>query len=345
MTLRSALDRLPIDRFLMLLIATVVLAAILPARGFVAEQLDWITFGAIALLFFLYGARLSPQSVWQGLLHWRLQGFVFCCTYVAFPLIALAAAALVRGVLPPELVLGILFIGALPSTVQSSIAFTSVAGGNVPAALTSASVSNLLGIVMTPAIVMLIASSQGGFSLDAVEKIALQLLAPFIAGQCVRPLIAGWLSRHKPVTTIVDRGSILLVVYAAFSEGVVSGIWTELALRDLLIVALVDMIVLAVVLVLTSTGSRALRFSRGDRIAIVFCGSKKSMATGIPMAGILFPGHAMAAVVLPLMLFHQIQLFACAVIAQRFAKATQKGAEPTTGDVMEREHKIERASA
>lgn len=323
MNLRSRLRAIPVDRFLLLLIATVALAAVLPARGQVAEAFDWITYGAIALLFFLYGARLSPQAVWAGLLHWRLQGLVFLSTFALFPLVGLLVYPMAGQILPGELALGLLYLTLLPSTVQSSIAFTSIAGGNVPAALTSASVSNMLGVVVTPLLVLLLASGSGGaISFDAIEKIALQILAPFVAGQVVRPLIGAWLARHKPVTTVVDRGSILLVVYAAFSEGVVAGVWTSLDWQDLVIVVLLDIAILAFVLSVTTLLARKLRFSREDEIAIVFCGSKKSMATGIPMAGILFAGHAMALVVLPLMLFHQIQLFACAALAQRYARRT-----------------------
>ncbi|KAB0681214.1 bile acid:sodium symporter family protein [Aureimonas leprariae] len=323
MTFKTLFARIPVDRFLLLLMGTVAIAALLPARGEVAAAFDWITFAAIALLFFLYGARLSPGAVWQGLKHWRLQGLILASTFVLFPLIGLLFRPLAADLLPPELALGLLYVCLLPSTVQSSIAFTSIAGGNVPAAFTSASVSNLLGIVATPLLVLALASGSGNlsFGLDPVLKIAGQILAPFLAGQLARPLVGNWLARHRPVTSVVDRGSILLVVYAAFSEGVVSGVWTSVGAAELALVVLADVVILFLALALTTLASRRLGFAREDEIAIVFCGSKKSMATGIPMAGILFPGHTVALVVLPLMLFHQIQLFACAVIAQNYAKA------------------------
>ncbi|WP_062114828.1 bile acid:sodium symporter family protein [Aureimonas sp. AU40] len=348
MSFRSRLRRIPVDRFLLMLIATVAIAAVLPARGEVAEAFDWITYGAIALLFFLYGARLSPQAVWAGLLHWRLQGFVFLSTFALFPLIGLLVAPLAGRVLPAELALGLFYLTLLPSTVQSSIAFTSIAGGNVPAALTSASVSNMLGVVVTPALVLLLASGggAGAFSFDSIEKIALQILAPFVAGQIARPLIGGWLARHKPVTVVVDRGSILLVVYAAFSEGVVAGVWSSLGWQQLLIVVLFDVAILAVALSITTLLARKLGFNKQDEIAIVFCGSKKSMATGIPMAGILFAGHAMALVVLPLMLFHQIQLFACAALAQRYARQTRAVPPPSVAEAAAEERdSVDRAAA
>jgi len=338
MSIRSLVNRLPVDRFLLLMLGTIALAAFLPARGQVADGFDWVVFGAIALLFFLYGARISPSAVWAGLLHWRLQGLVFLSTFAVFPIIGLLVSPIAGAVLPPELAFGLLFVTLLPSTVQSSIAFTSIAGGNVPAALTSASVSNLLGVAVTPALVLLLAHAQGGsFSFEAITKIAVQILLPFVLGQFARPLIGAWLARHKTLTQVVDRGSILLVVYAAFSEGVVAGVWGQLGLGDLATVVALDAAILAVVLALTTAAARLFGFSKPDEIAIVFCGSKKSMATGIPMAGILFPGGALALIVLPLMLFHQIQLFACAALAQRYARQSTAVPDVTATEALEKE--------
>ncbi len=163
-------------------------------------------------------------------------------------------------------------------------------------------------------------SQSGGFSFKALEDVALQLLAPFAAGQLFRPLIGKWLSGHKRLTSFVDRGSILLIVYAAFSEGMVAGVWSQLSWASLALVLALDCLILAAALVATTLLSRRLGFSKPDEIAIVFCGSKKSIASGIPMASILFPGQAISLIVLPLMLFHQIQLFACAILAQRYAR-------------------------
>jgi len=323
------LSRLPIDPYLIALAATVGLAAVLTARGAAAPVVDHAVYGAVAALFFLYGARLSSQAVAAGLAHWRLQSLVFASTFILFPLIGLAVTFAFRRVLTPDLSLGLMFICVLPSTVQSSIAFTSIAKGNVPAALCSASVSNLFGMVLTPGLVALLLNAHGGgFSLAALEGIGTQLLLPFVAGQIVRPLIGGWLLRHKLITSIVDRGSILIVVYSAFSAGMVEGIWSQVSLGSLILVAGLDMVMLALVLVATTAISRWARFSTEDEIAIVFCGSKKSMAGGIPMANILFPGHALGLIVLPLMLFHQAQLFACATLARRYGQRGIRAARP-----------------
>ncbi|WP_206239276.1 bile acid:sodium symporter family protein [Novosphingobium terrae] len=319
-TLRTLIDRSPIDPYLLMLIGTVGLAALCPAQGAGKPIADAAVALAVALLFFLYGARLSPQAVWSGLAHWRLQGLTFASTFILFPVIGLGLQALLKPFLPHDILVGIVYLCLLPSTVQSSIAFTSIARGNVPAALCSASVSNLLGVVITPVLVsLLLPGSSVGFSAHALEDIGVQILLPFVVGQAARPLIGDWLLRHRTLTSVVDRGSVLLVVYAAFSAGMVAGVWSRLSVADLAVVLVLSLLVLALVIAATTFASRRLGFSVADEIAIVFCGSKKSMAGGIPMATILFPGHAVGMIVLPLMLFHQAQLFVCATLARRYA--------------------------
>jgi sodium/bile acid cotransporter 7 len=312
--------RLKVDPYIVAIVGMVVLASILPCRGQGAVVMGNLTNWAIALLFFLYGGRLSREAVMAGVTHWRLQLVVFVSTFVLFPILGLAIGYLTRPLLSPELSLGLIFLSMLPSTVQSSIAFTSIARGNVPAAVCCASLSNLAGVVVTPLLVGTVLSAHGqGFSLDALRDITVQLFLPFVAGQALRRWIGNWLQRNKRLLGYVDRGSILLVVYTAFSEGVVHGIWHQLSIGNLIILLLVNIVLLATVLVTTTFASRWLGFNKEDEIAIVFCGSKKSMASGIPMATILFAGTSVGLMVLPLMLFHQIQLMACAVIAQRYA--------------------------
>jgi sodium/bile acid cotransporter 7 len=311
--------RLPIDPYLLILLATVALAFALPARGQARGVADVAVYGAVALLFFLYGAKLSPGAVWAGLTHWRLQALVFASTFVLFPLVGLAVGILARPYLPADIVTGLVFLCLLPSTVQSSIAFTSIARGNVPAALCSASLSNMAGVVVTPLLVSLILPASGGLNLSSLSDIGLQILAPFALGQALRPWIGAWLARHQPITAVVDRGSILLIVYAAFSAGVVGGVWKMVSGTTLLLIVAFDLLMLAIVIAITTWTSRRVGASTEDEIAIVFCGSKKSMASGIPMANILFAGHAVGLIVLPLMIFHQAQLFVCATLARRYA--------------------------
>jgi sodium/bile acid cotransporter 7 len=315
------LSRLRPDPYIVALLATVALAALLPARGVAVTGLSRATVIAIGVLFFLYGARLSTREAINGLRHWRLHMTVFASTFLLFPLLGLAARLLVSTVLTPELHAGLMFLCCLPSTVQSSIAFTSIARGNVAAAICSASLSNLVGIVLTPIlVVVLVFTNDGiGVSLESVGGIVLQLLVPFVAGQLVRRWIGGFITKDKKVFGHVDRGAILLVVYTAFSKGVVAGIWGQLVPLSLGVLLVVNLVLLAIVMVTTSVAARKLGFSRADQIAIVFCGSKKSLASGVPMATVLLPEATVGLTVLPLMLFHQIQLIVCAVLARRYA--------------------------
>ena len=179
----------------------------------------------------------------------------------------------------------------------------------------------------------LIGGAGGGVRLQSILDIGLQILAPFAVGQLFRPLLVGWLTKHAKLTSMVDRGSILLIVYAAFSEGMVAGVWSQVSLGDLAKVLALNIALLGIVLSLSLLAGRALKFDRGDRIVILFCGSKKSMASGIPMAGILFASASAPLIVLPIMLFHQIQLFACTIIAQRYARedAARPKDEPQAG--------------
>ena len=321
--------RLPIDPYIAAIAGMVGLATLLPAHGEGTAVAGSATHVAIALLFFLHGARLAPKAALAGARHWRLHVVVLLSTFVLFPALGLGLRAIAPNLLTPALWSGLLLLCALPSTVQSSIAFTSIARGNVPAALCAATASNLLGMVLTPLMAGLLLGTHGGFSAGALGDIAIQLLLPFLAGQLARPLIGDWAARNKTMLGLVDRGSILLVVYDAFSEGVTEGIWHQLDLSRLTTLALVDAGLLAAVLLLTTLASRVLGFSRADEITVVFCGSKKSLASGLPMASVLLAGQSVGLIVLPLMVFHQIQLMACAALARRYA--TRAAAPAGTG--------------
>ncbi|WP_229852493.1 bile acid:sodium symporter family protein [Streptomyces albospinus] len=335
---------LPVDGYILALVGTVALAALLPAAGPAAAVADGASTGAVALLFFLYGARLSTREAMDGLRHWRLHLTTLACTFAVFPVLGLAARGLVPYVLPPNLYSGLLFLCLVPSTVQSSIAFTSIARGNVAAAICAGSFSSIVGIVVTPLLAGLVLHG-GGFSAHSLVSIVCQLLLPFLAGQLLRRWwskrgravgvppdgVRGsvgqggggrregdFIVRHKKLLGFVDRGSILLVVYAAFSAGMVQGIWRQVSPLRLLCLVGVEAVLLAAMLTVTSYGSKRLGFPRADRIAITFAGSKKSLAAGLPMASVLFGAQAGLAV-LPLMLFHQMQLMVCAVLAKRYA--------------------------
>lgn len=309
------------DNFTLALLATIAIASVFPCRGESALLFDKVTDVAVALLFFLHGAKLSREAVVAGLTHWRLHLVVMLCTFALFPLLGLLLKPALLAVITPDLYLGVLFLCTLPSTVQSSIAFTSMARGNVPAAVCSASASNMLGIFLTPALVGLIVMPHTGaaISLDSFLKIVVQLLLPFVLGQVARRWIGNWVGRHAQLLRPVDQGSILLVVFTAFSQAVVEGIWRQVPLTALFFLIIVSCVLLAMVLVLTTVLSRRLGFGKEDEITIVFCGSKKSLASGVPIAKVLFTSQSIGMMVLPLMLFHQIQLMVCAVLAQRYA--------------------------
>jgi len=310
------------EPFILMLVGTVAFASLFPARG------EWATIAHLAAqvgivaLFFLHGAKLSREAIVAGIRHWRLHLVVLTVTFGFFPLLGLGFRAL--PLLDPMLATGVLFLTLLPSTVQSSIAFTAIARGNVAAAVCSASFSNLIGIFATPALVTLTigAGGEGGEgSLAAIETIVVQLLVPFIAGHLLRPVIGAFVARQKRLVSIVDRGSILLVVYTAFGAAVVEGLWHRVSAPDLALVLGVSIVLLVIVLVATWTIGGALGFAHEDRLVLLFCGSKKSLASGVPMAGVLFPAAQVGVILLPVMIFHQVQLIACAVIARRFADA------------------------
>ena len=313
-----------VDPYIAAIVGMVGLATLLPLQGEGAVIGGYATDVAIAVLFFLHGARLSSAEALVGARHWRLHLVIFLATFVLFPFLGLIGHALAPHLLSPALWSGVILICILPSTVQSSVAFTSIARGNVPAALCSATASNLFGIVATPLLAALLLRTHGGFSGKALLDIVVQLLLPFLAGQLSRPLIGGWVARHRALLGLVDRGSILLIVYTAFSDGVSHGIWHQVDARQLAIVLGVDAVLLALVLGITFFGSKLLGFRREDCIAIMFCGSKKSLASGLPMASILLAGQSVGLVVLPLMLFHQIQLMTCAALARRYAAGDGK---------------------
>ncbi|WP_353646589.1 bile acid:sodium symporter family protein [Mesorhizobium sp. WSM2239] len=318
-TIEAGLKRVGLDRYLIILILTVVLAAFVPARGGFAKGLSEVTFWAIALLFFLYGARLSLSAALAGLTNWKLQAGCLACTYILFPVLALGLFGLSHAWFPAAIGFGLIYLGCLPSTVQSSIAFTSVAGGNVAGALCAASLSNLIGVVLCPILLAIVlhTSTSEGDPFGAVWKIAQQILFPFLLGQLLRPLLADVLNRNKQATMIVDRGSILLIVYSAFSAGVAAGIWQRLSWSDITFLVVLCVLLLGVVMAVVFIVSRFASIPRGDRLALLFCGSTKSLATGLPMAGILFDAAQIALIVLPLMLFHLIQLSVLAVVSQR----------------------------
>ncbi|MEC8124977.1 MAG: bile acid:sodium symporter family protein [Pseudomonadota bacterium] len=322
------LKLLALDRFTILLVAMVLLASFLPISGQAAAIFGKVTTIAIAVLFFLHGAKLSREAVVEGILHWKLHALVFAITFIVFPVLGLMVKPVLEPILGQQLYWGFLFMCFLPSTVQSSIAFTSVAKGNVAAAVCSASFSNLIGMFITPILVSLFIFGQSKHNYDptsSIIEITLLLLVPFILGQVLRPYVFPLMQKMPKIVKVFDQGSILMVVYGAFSGAVVAGLWHQVSLTTLIYLVLACSVLLTAIMLLALYIPKWLGFSQADQISIFFCGSKKTLASGVPMAQILFIGQPLGMIVLPIMIFHQIQLMVCGVIANYWSKQQHSG--------------------
>lgn len=318
---------LRLDPMMIKLIITVLLASFIPAKGVFVDIFEYLTTAAIALLFFMHGAKLSREKIIAGSSHWRLHLWIMCSTFVVFPILGLLLVWWHPVNVGPEIYTGFIYLCILPATVQSAIAFTSMAGGNVAAAVCAASASSLLGVFISPLLVNLVMnvhSEMPGNGLEQIGKIMLQLLVPFVIGHLSRRWIGGWVEKNRSLIGKTDQTSILLVVYSAFSEAVVNGIWHRVGLDTLLWILAGSLLILFVALAINLGASRLFGFSRADEITVLFCGSKKSLANGVPMANILFPASSVGIIVLPLMIFHQVQLMVCSFIAQRYKAGNEK---------------------
>ncbi|MDQ2635513.1 MAG: bile acid:sodium symporter [Actinomycetota bacterium] len=313
--------KIRLDPFITALVLAAVIASVLPARGAALDALDALTPVIIGLLFFLYGARLSTGETLSGLRHWRLHLVILGTTFAVFPVLGMAAQLLEPHVLTPGLASGVLLLCLVPSTVQSCVVNTRIAGGNVAAAVVSASLSNLLGVFLTPALVAWLMATDAKVDGNSILRIILQLLAPFILGQLLRRWISEWIKRHDDQLKLFDRGTIVLVVFVAFSKGTDAGLWRTTAVHDLLLVTLVCAALLAITMTWCVVVGRIAGFAPADRAPLLFCGSNKSLASGLPIASVLFPGPAVAFMVLPLMIYHQLQIIIGTMIALRMARS------------------------
>lgn len=309
------------DPFIVALLAAAVVASFLPVSAGVLDALQVASVIAIALLFFLYGARLSTAETLAGLRNWRLQGVILATTFVVFPLLGLATQVLDGNLLRSSLASGVLLLCLVPSTVQSCVVYTRIAKGNVAGAVVSASMSNLIGVFLTPLLVALLMRADASVDAGSIVRIVLQLFVPFVLGQVLRPWIGGAVSRNDHRLKLFDRGSIVLVVFVAFSKGRQADVWSSLSVWSVLAVGAVCAVLLAVAMAWTVVAGRALGFSRADRIAMLFCGSNKSLASGLPIATVLFAGGDVALIILPLMLYHQLQIITGAVLAGRLERS------------------------
>jgi len=247
-------------------------------------------------------------------------------TFVVFPLLGLGLNAVLGSGVSPELKLGLFFLCALPSTVSSAVAMTAAARGNVAGAVFNATLSSLLGVFLTPLWIAVVlkagghAQPMGPVILDLVKWLVL----PLVVGQLSRPVLAAWAARNKPVINIADRGTILLLVYTSFCDSFKAGIWSGHGGSMLLIVLGIALGLFIVVMTVMALTANALSFSREDKIAAMFCGSKKTLASGVPMAKLIFAGHpALGLILLPIMIYHPLQLIICGVLAERWGKRAE----------------------
>jgi solute carrier family 10 (sodium/bile acid cotransporter), member 7 len=317
------LARLIPDRFVLMLLGVIIIASFLPARGATLSTVSTMSNIAIFSLFFFHGLRLSREAVWAGIKHWRLQLAVFSFTYVALPLAGLSLSLLLPSLLSPGLWIGVLFLCALPSTVQAAISSSSMAGGNVAASVVAAALSNIAGVILTPLIVAGVAHVSGAsIGLGSIGKIAGLLLLPFILGQIAHGWLGAWAERHRLWIGRMDRLTIILAVYVAFSTAVVDGLWQRLTLQEFGPLLLIICGLLAFAFAATWWIGGVLGFAREDRISLLYSGSHKTLATGAPMARILFPGAEAGLIIIPLMLYHQLQLIISAWLAARLTRST-----------------------
>lgn len=321
------------DWFLYGMVACVGLATLFPQVGKTggAMRADELANWGVAAVFFFHGLGLSWQNLRSGLLAWKIHATVQTMTFAVFPLIAFAFCFVFEktlGWLPAQLALGFYFLGALPSTISSSVAMTAIARGNVPAAIFNASISSLLGIFLTPLLIGIFATTSGD-SLPLGKTILdlfILLFLPFLLGQALRPLLRKAAERFKKHINAFDKFVILLIVYSSFADSVARGLWNNYGAMILVQTLAGTALILAVALRVSFSISRFFRFGKEDEIATVFCGSKKTLASGVPMAKVIFGAAAVSGdsdiglIVLPIMFYHQLQLLVCTILANRYAR-------------------------
>ncbi|MCS5514857.1 bile acid:sodium symporter [Pseudomonas qingdaonensis] len=322
--MQAHLKRVVTDWFLCGMFLATFLAWLFPHFGASGGSMhaEYVINIGVFVVFFLHGINLSSEQIRHGLKNWRLHLMVQGFTFVVFPLLWWLGNSVLGSHVPALLMLGFLYLCALPSTISSSVALTGSAGGNVPAAILNASLSSVLGIFLTPWLVSLVVGNgSDGIDLGAtLLDLCAMLLLPLVLGQLLRPWLGRFFARHKRYTNVMDKVVILLLVYAAFCNSMISGLWQQQGGSVLLTAVLGSALLLALILWLTTRSARLLRFSPADEIAAVFCASKKSLAAGAPMAALIFGAHpGLGLILLPIMIYHPLQLIVCSIMAEHYA--------------------------
>jgi len=313
------------DWFLLGMGLAVVLAWLLPDPGAKGGSLhpELVNKLGVSLIFFLHGLTLSFAALGAGARNWRLHLLVQACTFLLCPLLGLLLLFSVGRHWSVDLRTGLFFLCALPSTVSSSVALTATAKGNVPAAVFNATLSSLLGVLLTPLWLSLVlgAAGQALPIANVILDLLKWLVLPLLIGQLLRPVLGAFATRHKSRISVLDRLTILLLVYTSFCDSVKDGVW-HANRSALLVSALASVAILAATMLIVWQLSRALDFTLSDRIVALFCGSKKTLASGVPMARLIFGAHpGLGIILLPLMLYHPLQLVVGGWLAGRFARS------------------------
>lgn len=270
---------------------------------------------SVATVFVVYGMRIRTRDVVDGLRNVKLQGMVLAATYILFPALGFAIGKIVTPWLGTGFATGFLYLSLLPSTIQSSVTFVSIARGNVAAAVCAATISNLLGIVITPILVLVFLKIEGANG-DGFLSVFLLLLLPFILGQIIQPKVGNWWRAHRTLVRFVDNTSIILIVFSAVLGATAAGAWHGVTVWTILLLLGLSGVLLTLLLVTTWWIGSVAGLNRADRIVLLMCGSKKSLASGLPMAKALFPTAMVGSVIVPVVIFHQLQLFVCAILAR-----------------------------
>lgn len=312
-----------IDPFIVAILLAFAVGLLWPAPDAIRNGISFAGDILVAILFFLYGLRLRTTEVLAGLTSWKVQGLIFASTYIVFPIIGLVSYPLVEPILGEGFATGFLYLAFLPSTIQSSVTFTSIARGDTAGAVCAATLSNVIGMFLTPVYVLVFMNIEGA-SAGSITNVLTQLLLPFIVGQFLQPVLGNRIRKHATPLRIYDQGTVVVIVLAAVADSTAANTWDGVTVWQIGALILISSVLLAIILAFTWYTSGWLKIDRGGRIAVLMCGSKKSLATGLPMAQAIFPAAVIGPIAVPVIIFHQIQLLVCAVIASRMGRAVDE---------------------
>jgi sodium/bile acid cotransporter 7 len=312
------------DLFFLAILAVIVLAYLFPFWGSSQSPIPLNVMGnvGVSLIFFFYGLKLSPHKIRTGLKNWKLHLLVQLATFLLFPITVLLALPFVADGSSNMYWLSFLFLAAIPSTVSSSVVMVSVAKGNVPAAIFNASISGLIGIVMTPLWMgLFLQGSATEFDLGPVYvKLLSQILLPAILGLVLQKYLGGFAGKYSRVLSYFDKAVILLIVFKSFADSFYENLFAGIQFFELMLMSAATLLLFFVVYFCIGWWAQQLGFNREDRITALFCGTKKSLVHGTVFSKILFSASfPIAVILLPLMLFHAFQLLLISIFATKFA--------------------------